>query len=183
MFQSFRSRLSYRLQLLAGLLLSGCHFTPAPAHLLTQNTRLDRKLQQLIQLKVEALSPSELAAWPDTSYILLDAREWDEYATSHLPGAQWLGFTHPNWELLDSLSPTDRLVVYCSVGYRSERLGEVLQSRGFQQVYNLYGSIFAWAGQGYPLVDTTGQPTQRIHTYNEKWSRLLPTDSLERVWR
>lgn len=183
MFHTFFSRLGYRLQLVVGLLVSGCHFTPAPAHLLTQNARLDRKLQQLIQLDVDAISPDELADWPTDSYVLLDTREREEYAVSHLPGADWLGFANPQWEVLENLAPTDRIVLYCSVGYRSERIGKALQSRGFTQVYNLYGSIFAWAQQGYPLVDTAGQPTRRIHTYNEKWGQLLPADTLERVWR
>ncbi|RMG61980.1 MAG: rhodanese-like domain-containing protein, partial [Bacteroidetes bacterium] len=70
--------------------------------------------------------------------------------------------------------PRDQpVVVYCTVGYRSERIGEQLQALGFTQVYNLYGGIFAWKNQGFPVVDPEGKPTERVHTYNADWSQWL----------
>jgi len=64
-------------------------------------------------------------------------------------------------------------VVYCSVGYRSERIGEKLLDKGFTNVYNLYGGIFDWINNDYPLVDIADQPIQKVHGYNEDWSKWV----------
>ena len=65
------------------------------------------------------------------------------------------------------------LVVYCSVGYRSEKIGEKLKALGFSKVYNLYGGIFEWSNRGYPLVDQKEQPTTKVHAFNKDWGRWL----------
>lgn len=44
------------------------------------------------------------------------------------------------------------------------------------QVFNLEGSIFAWAEEGRPLVDTHNQPTTFVHPYNAVWGKLLSAD-------
>lgn len=99
--------------------------------------------------------------------VLLDVREEEEYAISHLPGA------------IHTLSPhtlplaQDRfIVVYCSVGYRSARAVQEFQARGYPNVYNLRGSIFAWANRGLPL-EANGTTTHLVHPYNKKWGVLL----------
>ena len=108
--------------------------------------------------------------------LLLDTRERAEYEVSHLPGAVWIGYEDfdPN-RLPTGLDPATKIVTYCSVGYRSERIGEQLQAAGFTDVHNLRGSIFEWANAGYPVVDAQNQPTQNIHGYNKKWGRWVRT--------
>ena len=101
--------------------------------------------------------------------VLLDARAPAEFAVSHLLGAQLVP--------LDSLATTqfaglDRerpVVVYCSVGYRSERVGDRLQALGFKHVRNLYGGLFQWVNEGYPVVNAAG-PTTDVHPYSVLWS-------------
>ena len=79
--------------------------------------------------------------------------------------------------------PKDSTVVlYCSIGYRSEKVAEELRERGFTKVYNLYGSIFEWVNQGLPVVDTTGEQTRKVHTYNAKWGRWVDKKQAEKVW-
>jgi 3-mercaptopyruvate sulfurtransferase SseA len=63
--------------------------------------------------------------------------------------------------------------VYCSVGYRSERVGEKLQKLGYQNVYNIYGGIFEWKNEGMQVVNRQNQPTDSVHTYNKNWSKWL----------
>jgi rhodanese-related sulfurtransferase len=116
----------------------------------------------------------------DESYILLDTREREEYDISHLPGALWVGYDKLQQEVIDSL-PKDRpILLYCSVGYRSERTGEKLQKQGFQEVYNLYGGIFDWVNKGQGIQDSSGKSTLQVHTYNKKWSKWLFKG--EKVW-
>ena len=74
--------------------------------------------------------------------LLLDARELEEFNVSHLSNAKFVGYKNFN---IDSLNHTDKnqpIVVYCSVGYRSEKISEKLISAGFTNVQNLYGGIF-----------------------------------------
>lgn len=103
--------------------------------------------------------------------LLLDVREFDEFAVSQLHGAR-------NARTLDEAlaaigSDRDReVVVYCSVGYRSAKLAQSLADRGVKSVKNLEGSIFAWANSGHPVYRGT-QPTNRVHPYDEKWGRML----------
>jgi 3-mercaptopyruvate sulfurtransferase SseA len=64
------------------------------------------------------------------------------------------------------------VVVYCSVGYRSERVGERLKALGFRDVRNLYGGIFQWVNEGRPVYNATG-PTRQVHPYSALWSTWL----------
>lgn len=105
--------------------------------------------------------------------VLLDTRTKAEYEVSHIPGARWVGYDEFDITTLADLPKDATLVAYCSVGYRSERIGDKLREAGFDRVYNLHGSIFKWVNMGYPIVDAKGQRTNRVHGYNEKWSRWL----------
>lgn len=106
------------------------------------------------------------------SYVILDTREKEEYDTSHLKGARWAGYDDFQEETVRNLKKDQPIIVYCSVGYRSERMGEKLREMGFSRVYNLYGGIFDWKNQGFPVVDSQGS-TEKVHTYNKDWSKWL----------
>ena len=115
-------------------------------------------------------------------YHLLDAREKEEYEVSHIPGARYIGYDHFKLKDIEKLDKSIPVVVYCSIGYRSEKVSEILKRSGFKKVYNLYGSIFAWANAGLPLNDLSGKTTKRIHGYNKDWSRWITGDKLEIVY-
>jgi rhodanese-related sulfurtransferase len=132
-------------------------------------------LSRLIQARfpsVKHLSIAELANWlkSDDPPLLLDARTLDEYEVSHLPGAQ---LVTEDW-LENGATGADSkpIVVYCSVGYRSAKLAANLQAQGLQQVFNLEGSIFAWANAGYPVYRST-EPVTQVHPYDAVWGKLL----------
>lgn len=105
--------------------------------------------------------------------IILDAREENEYLISHLPKAQFIGFSNFGSKSLNSYQKTDTIYVYCSIGYRSEKIGEKIQKMGFNNVFNLYGGIFSWANLGYRIVDKNNEQTKAVHGYDKKWSKLL----------
>lgn len=49
--------------------------------------------------------------------------------------------------------PRDRaLLVYCAVGSRSTSVSDYLVKRGYGQVYNLQGGIWAWQLRNYPVL-------------------------------
>ncbi len=139
------------------------------------NPKYTKKLERLYKHSVplvEAEEAREILAGDD-EVLVLDTRTQREYEVSHIPGAKFVdydAFDKKDWEGLDR---DQQVIVYCSVGYRSERIGEKLQKMGFQNVSNLYGGIFEWKNLGNEVVDTKGQPTEQVHTYNADWSKWL----------
>jgi rhodanese-related sulfurtransferase len=104
---------------------------------------------------------------------LLDTRETEEFAVSHLKTARNVGYIWFDMRTVYDIPKDATIVVYCSVGYRSEKIGEKLIKDGYHHVYNLFGSIFEWANEGNPLYKSNGVQTTEVHTYNKKWSKWL----------
>ncbi|MGV3586897.1 MAG: rhodanese-like domain-containing protein [Adhaeribacter sp.] len=104
---------------------------------------------------------------------LLDIRTPREYAVSHLAGARFINHETFKAEQIKNIPKNATVVVYCSVGVRSEEVGEKLIKAGYQQVHNLYGGIFSWKNEGFPVVNQQQQPTDSVHTYNKYWSVWL----------
>ena len=75
--------------------------------------------------------------------------------------------------MVSDLPRDTSVVVYCAVGYRSEKIGEKLQEMGFKNIRKLYGGIFAWKNSGHVVVDPSGHPTDSVHAYDSNWSRWL----------
>lgn len=105
--------------------------------------------------------------------IILDSREPAEFQVSHIEGAIPVGFDDFQMANLPSISKTDTVIVYCSVGYRSERIGEKLLAAGYLNVFNMYGGIFEWVNHNLPVVDTNNTPTDTTHAYSRLWGKWL----------
>lgn len=106
-------------------------------------------------------------------YYLLDTRELAEYKVSHIANAIPFGYDYPSWNAIKNMDKNATIVVYCSVGYRSEKIGEQLQAKGYTKVYNLYGGIFQWFNEGNQVVDTNNKPTDTLHGYNAEWAKWV----------
>ena len=130
-------------------------------------------LHDLYRQTVTPMAPETLFRASKGRFVVLDTRPEAEYVVSHLPDARRAGYEDFDEATVAGIPRDQPVVVYCTVGYRSERIGERLLALGFTQVFNLYGGIFAWKNQGYPVVDAQGQPTERVHTYNQDWSQWL----------
>ncbi len=137
-------------------------------------------LQQNIRRRfpdVRQLSTQQLSEWlaktnAQPRPILVDVRRAEEFAVSHLSGALHVT-TVAEVETLRR-NPAQPIVVYCSVGYRSSALAEKLQKGGMTNIWNLDGSIFAWANEGRPVfrgAEVMASP--KVHPYNKKWGQLL----------
>jgi len=108
--------------------------------------------------------------------ILLDTREKKEYEISHIPGAIWVGYNNFKLKRVKEIAKDAKIVTYCSVGYRSERIGEKLQKAGFSDVSNLKGSIFKWVNEGNPLEDKEGNTTDKVHGFDKDWGKWVKGD-------
>jgi rhodanese-related sulfurtransferase len=106
------------------------------------------------------------------SLILLDTRSLEEYNISHLKNAIWVGYKTFEESKVNNIDKDAEVIVYCSVGVRSEKIGEELQSLGYKKVYNLYGGIFLWVNKGFPIYRKE-HLTNKIHSYNKKWAEYI----------
>lgn len=155
------------------LVLSACHPDSADnASGMSPNYR--RLLRALYRNTVPTVQPAALAHELEqpTRPLLLDVRTPAEYRVSHLQGAQFVNYATLANESFAGLDRQRPVVVYCSVGCRSERLGEHLHSLGFTHVSNLYGGLFEWVNQGFPVYNAEGL-TGNVHPYSALWSPWL----------
>lgn len=132
---------------------------------------LTEKVKSVLGFTMPTISVEELNAMQHPH--ILDAREFNEFQVSHIPKAQYVGDKDFKLTAVKDLAKTDTIVVYCTVGYRSEQLAEKLKKAGFENVYNLFGGIFMWKNDGNPVVDNENQETQKVHCYNKMWSVFL----------
>jgi sterol desaturase/sphingolipid hydroxylase (fatty acid hydroxylase superfamily)/rhodanese-related sulfurtransferase len=116
--------------------------------------------------------------------IILDVREADEFAVSHLKGAVHVDPKAELADVLRAIGPTlggRDVIVYCSVGVRStqlaERLRDELKARGIRSVANLAQGIFGWHNAGRPLAQGP-HPTPFVHPYNALWGQLVTRQTL-----
>lgn len=106
--------------------------------------------------------------------VLLDVRNLEEQEVSQLHGAQHLDPVRPDIAALQ-IRKDAKVVVYCSVGYRSAAVIDDLERAGIQNVYNLEGGLFDWANKDRPVY--RGQErVQEVHPYNRLWGLLLRKD-------
>lgn len=152
------------------LLLLPLSLLPFPSTGQVENRAFDKLLTTLLSHSVPELSVKQLAGRSDV--MLLDSREPREYEVSHLPGARLVGFDHFDIQQVADLPKNTPLVVYCTVGYRSEKIAERLLAAGFTEVYNLYGGIFEWKNQGMPVYSDKGE-TSQVHAYSPSWGIWL----------
>jgi rhodanese-related sulfurtransferase len=140
----------------------------------TMSSAYDAMLRGLLSFSVPTITCAQLnTAQKTEKIVLLDAREPKEYAVSHLAGAQNVGYDDFSIKNLKKLPKNAQIVVYCSVGYRSEKVGEKLQKAGYKNVKNLYGSIFEWVNEGFTVVDATEKPTENVHAFSKIWGVWL----------
>ena len=132
----------------------------------------DEKMESLYKKTVPLIKADSLKSRLNDA-VLLDTRAKTEYEISHLEGARFVDYEDFDLKFVDDLSKDQEIVVYCSVGYRSERIGEKLQEAGYTNVKNLYGGIFGWKNDGNEVVGLNNQPTDSVHTYNRIWGKWL----------
>lgn len=166
-------RKRWRDQVAAFASLAVLYFSPV-------NAQTWDKIQPTIRSRfpdVRQIPPRLVAQWMagtngSGNCLLIDTREAPEFAVSHLRGAR----NCRSVAEVEAAVPdrNARVVVYCSVGYRSSALAEKLQKAGYTNVFNLEGSIFAWANEGRPVFrgETELKPA-RVHPYDRKWGQLL----------
>ena len=136
---------------------------------------LDEVLEKYHHEKVPHISAIELQnLQQNNKVVVLDSRELIEFKVSHIKGAILVGYDDFKLSSLpESVKKNTPLVVYCTLGVRSEVIANELIERGYRDVKNLYGGISEWKNMDYVVVDSTQTPTENIHVYSKKWGKWL----------
>lgn len=146
-----------------------------------RNPKFDKTVDSYLSYSVPTISVTE-ACDKIEFFVFLDAREMEEYNVSHIKGAIQVGYDYFDIASVDGLSKDADIVIYCSIGYRSEKIGEILKSEGFTNVKNMYGSIFEWVNRGNPLVDNSNEKTNKIHAFDKKWGKWIFSETVEKIY-
>ena len=136
-----------------------------------ENEEFNALLQSELKHNVPEIDINTLVLMDD--FIFIDARSLEEFNASHIKGAIHIDFIGFALDKLPKLSKKQVIVVYCSVGSRSERVTKILIDNGFKQSFNLYGGLFEWSNRGLPLVDENEQETIDIHGVTKDWSKWI----------
>ncbi|MVO07979.1 rhodanese-like domain-containing protein [Flavobacterium sp. TP390] len=130
-------------------------------------------LQKFNTNSVPYISAEELKSSKNST--VLDTRELEEFNVSHLENAIHVGYQKFDTDLLLKAIPNKQtpIVVYCSIGVRSEDIGEKLIQLGYTNVKNLYGGIFEWKNKNYTVVNANGEITDEVHAFSKTWGKYL----------
>lgn len=131
--------------LVALSLLSACGKSPSESGS-TQTTQATGSIEQVDAAQFKKLTESPNA-------LILDVRTAAEVAEGHLPNAVNIDIYGSDFMAKVQELPKDReILVYCTVGARSQQAADILSKQGFAKVYNLDGGIVAWQRNGFEVV-------------------------------
>lgn len=105
--------------------------------------------------RVDEISAKEVKEKLDSGdgFILLDVREQDEWKSSHIAGAQYMGKGVIERDIEGEVPDQDEeIVLYCGGGYRSALAADNLQKMGYRNVKSLKGGFRIWTEAGLPIV-------------------------------
>jgi rhodanese-related sulfurtransferase len=136
-------------------------------------SNLDTVLKKMNQNSVPYIQVENLKK--ESNCFILDAREKNEYEVSHIKNALFIGYTKFNFKNVCKQIPEKnaKIIVYCSIGVRSEQIGEKLIKAGYTNVQNLYGGIFEWKNKGGEVVNSNNEKTEKVHAYDKNWGVYL----------
>lgn len=82
---------------------------------------------------------------------LIDVREPNEWAESHIPRAEHVPLAKFLANPTSYVQPTDSVIFQCAIGQRSAVASEMAAAIGLTSVYNMEGGIKDWTAKGYPI--------------------------------
>ncbi len=163
--------ISRRRELLLAILWVGCSIqgTYLLGQIISRNTlenaiaKFEKEIADVPEIDVYRLK--KVTETDRNAITLIDVREARERNISLIPGA----ITLAEFESQPAKHSRKVVVVYCTVGYRSAKVARRLRQHGIK-AYNLHGGIVGWTQIGGELVDASGNPTKRVHTYGRAWN-------------
>jgi len=96
--------------------------------------------------------------------IFIDVREDAERNVSMLPKA----IGQAAFEANEEIYKDHKLIVYCTIGYRSGLFARELRKKNLD-AYNLRGGILAWLDDG-GKVFKDNKEVKKVHVYGSRWN-------------
>ncbi|MBL4623922.1 MAG: rhodanese-like domain-containing protein [Flavobacteriales bacterium] len=122
-------------------------------------------LYLLLDHSINEIDVNELSEMGD-DVVLLDAREANEYNVSHIENAKNVGHATFSLDSVSGIEKDKKIVIYCSLGKRSENIAKQLVAAGYTDVSNLYGGIFEWKNRGFSVYNNSLE-TEKVHAYDK----------------
>ncbi|MGE3975931.1 MAG: rhodanese-like domain-containing protein [Bdellovibrionales bacterium] len=101
-------------------------------------------------------------------FVIVDARESYEREVSYIPDS----ISKAEFDQKRSAYKKNKILVYCTIGYRSGRLANDLKNAGMD-AYNLKGGILLWIHSGRGLINKSGV-SKSVHVFGKKWNLVPP---------
>lgn len=139
----------------------------------TGNPDFRERLKNIYRHTVPTITVNELTVMMRHGAVVLDTREEEEFEVSHIRHARHVGYIWFDMREVYEIPKTDTVVVYCTIGNRSERIGEKLQRAGYRHVFNLFGGIYEWVNQHNPVYNDDDVQTTEVHIYDKDWAHWL----------
>ncbi|WP_182865289.1 rhodanese-like domain-containing protein [Rhodopirellula sp. JC639] len=124
------------------------------------------QLQSLLEKQQQVVADAKAAGkeTPAPDFVVVDVRSDAEVNVSIIPGA----ITKKQFETDRGQYQGRTVIPYCTVGGRSGAYAKQLAAKGVK-VKNYKGSILKWVDAELPLVTLDGKPTNRVHTYSDRY--------------
>lgn len=106
-------------------------------------------------------------------YIVVDVRSPVEREVSIIEGSIDQAHLERNMDAYQK----KKVIVYCTIGYRSGFYAKALRQQGLD-AYNLREGILGWVQAGGLLVNTDGQVTPKVHVYSPPWDFGVKKDHI-----
>lgn len=98
-------------------------------------------------------------------YVVVDVRAPEERSVSIIAGA----IDNEYFERNITSYENKKIIVYCTIGYRSGFYAETLRQKDLD-AYNLSEGILGWTHVNGLLVNSQGRMTDEVHVYSRPWN-------------
>lgn len=114
---------------------------------------------------VSTVTAEQLLTWQQSEQVILvDVRTPEERVISRIPSA----ITFEEYQENFATYTNDKIVFYCTIGYRSGIETEKAKQRNLE-AYNLHGGVLAWSHIGQPFL-RDDRETRDVHVYGKQWN-------------
>ena len=170
-FSSYQKYKKYTWRLIP-FLFSFSMIIPIHTYAQVKSNSFNLTLKLLLKTSTPSIGIEEAFKNPG-NYLFLDAREINEYNVSHIQRARYVGDKDFSLNKIADIPKNKQVIVYCSIGKRSEDIVLKMKKAGFVHVKNLYGGIFEWVNDGHPVYSASGNITDSVHAYSRFWGQYL----------
>lgn len=125
------------------LILTACSAQEKPQAAPATKATTTQKASTAVYERLSNAAFKEKMQLPNT--VLLDVRTPGETSRGVIPGALLIDFNSADFRArLEALDREKTYLVYCASGVRSQRACQLMQTLGFQQLYELQGGYARW---------------------------------------